>query len=310
MLKPYVDHFKNDEQIITYQVQPKETGLTIYQLLRNQLLISRSLLRKIRKSYRVRFNGQYVDFSTQVKEGDLLEFNFNFDEEADFEPEPMQLDIVYEDANLLVVNKPTGMLVHPTATERTNTLANGVLYYLKAQGNHNLFRPIHRLDRNTSGLVLIAKNQYAHNYMSNQLKRNKIHRQYLALVHGVITDDSGTIDAPIGRVKGSIIQRKVDPVQGKKAITHYRVLKRFSNATLIALSLETGRTHQIRVHLSYLGYPLMGDTLYGGSDELIKRHALHSWKIFCRIPLSHEKKEFEAPLAPDLQDLLNSLIQK
>lgn len=157
MLKPYVNHFLNPDQIITYQVQAKEAGITLYQLLKKHLKISRGLLRKLRGSYRVRLNKQYVSFDTKIQAGNLIEFNFNFDETSDFEPEKMALSIIHEDLNLLILNKPAGILVHPTATERTNTLANGVLYHLKNQGNNNLFRPIHRLDRNTSGLLLIGK---------------------------------------------------------------------------------------------------------------------------------------------------------
>lgn len=304
MLKPHVDRFTNDAEILTYQVQPFEAGRSLYQLLRGKLRVSRSLLRKIRGEYRVRFNGGYVDFDTIVQAGDLVELNFSFTEEADFAPEAMELAIIFEDANLLVLNKPAGILVHPTSDERSGTLANGVLAYLQRQGNFNLFRAIHRLDRNTSGLLLIAKNQYAHNYMTDQFESQQIHREYLALVHGVLANDVGVIDAPIGRAAGSIIERRIDPEAGKAAVTHYRVVERYPDATLVALRLETGRTHQIRIHLHHLGHPLFGDTLYGGQDNLIGRHALHSWRICCQLPLTHDEQEFVAPLARDLRELI------
>lgn len=309
MLIPYVDHFQDPGQIIAYRIQSEESGLTITQVLRARLKISRGLLRKLRGDYRLRYNGSFVFFDTRVETGDLLEFNFNFDEEADFPAIPQKLAIIFEDENLLIVNKPAGILVHPTADERTATLANGVLYYLRSQGNTNLFRAIHRLDRNTSGLLLIAKNQYAHNYMTDQFDRQKIHREYLAFVQGLISFANGTIDAPIGRAEGSIIQRQIDEEDGKDAVTHYQVLERYpqSNVTMVALRLETGRTHQIRIHLSHLGYPLLGDTLYTGDAALIGRHALHSWRIRCQMPFSHEEREFEAPLAPDLQRLVQRL---
>lgn len=305
MLKPHVDRFTQANEILTYEVQPSEAGRSLYQLLRGKLRVSRGLLRKVRGEYRVRYNGVYVDFDTPVQAGDLVELNFNFTEEADFSPEPMHLEIIFEDANLLVLNKPAGILVHPTADERSGTLANGVLAYLQSQGNFNLFRAIHRLDRNTSGLLLIAKNQYAHNYMTDQFESQQIHREYLALVQGVVAETAGVIDAPIGRAEGSIIERRIDLTQGKPAVTHYRVVERYPSASLLALRLETGRTHQIRVHLHHLGHPLFGDTLYGGRDDLIGRHALHSWRVRCQLPLSHEEREFTAPLARDLQELIN-----
>lgn len=307
MLKPYVDHFLNPKQIISYQIKAEETGLSITQVLRERLRISRGLFRKLRGDYRLRFNGKFVPYNTLVQPGDLLEFNFNFQESTDFEPEPLDLQIIYEDQNLLILNKPAGILVHPTSTERTDTLANGVLYHLRLQGNYNLFRPIHRLDRNTSGLLLVGKNQYAQNYMTDQFDRLDIHREYLAFVHGQVQADQGTIIAPIGRAEGSIIERKVDFEAGQKAITHYRVIQRYASATQVAIRLETGRTHQIRVHMNYLGHPLLGDTLYNGRDGLISRHALHSWKIRCRVPLSHELKEFVARLPRDLHNLEEKL---
>lgn len=308
MLKPYIDHFLNPAQVLTYRVPPNEAGLSIYQLLRGRLHVSRGLLRKMRGQYRLRFNGQFVDFSAPVQAGDLLEINFHFAEEADFAPEPVTLDLLYEDANLLAVNKPAGVLVHPTSEERTGTLANGVLYYLRGQGNYNLFRAIHRLDRNTSGLLLIAKNQYAHNYMTTQFDHRQLHREYLAFVHGLVAEDTGTIHAPIGRAKGSIIQRQIDD-EGKEAITHYQVKERFTRAdvTLLSLRLETGRTHQIRIHLNHLGHPLLGDPLYGGRRDQIDRHALHSWRLTCKLPLTHQQHTFTAPLAQDLAELMARL---
>lgn len=305
MLKPKIDHFKDDSNIVKYRVQEKEEGLSIYQLLYEQLQISNNLLRKLRKNYRLRLNKRFIDYNTIVKSGDLLELNLNFSEKMDFIPEAMHLDIIYEDQNLLAINKPAGILVHPTAKQRTNTLANGVLFHLIKQNNYNLFRAIHRLDRNTSGLILIAKNQYAHNYLTKQFMHQKVHREYLALVAGVVEPNSGTINAPIGRVEGSIIERKIDLLSGKEAITHFFVLERFAQATLIRLSLETGRTHQIRVHLSHIGHPLVGDSLYRKNNSLINRHALHAAEITCILPFTHEMKTFRAPLAIDISSQLS-----
>lgn len=307
MLKPHINHFLHPKQIISYQIQANEVGLSITQILRERLKISRGLFRKLRGDYRLRFNGKFVPYSTLVQPGDLLEFNFNFQESADFAPEPMDLQIVYEDQNLLILNKPAGILVHPTSTERTGTLANGVLHHLRLQENSNLFRPIHRLDRNTSGLLLIGKNQYAQNFMTDQFDRLEIHREYLSFVHGQVQADQGTIIVPIGRAEGSIIERKVDFVTGQEAITHYRVIQRYPTATQVAIRLETGRTHQIRVHMNYLGHPLLGDTLYSGRDDLINRHALHSWKIRCQVPFCQDVNEFVANLPRDLRNLEEKL---
>jgi len=303
MFIPPKSHFINRREIITYQVKPDEEGLSIYQLLRH-LRMSRGLIRNLRRNYRLRVNGQFPDFHrTTVSTGDKIELNLVFDEIPNFKPEPVELDIVYEDDNLLIINKPPGMLVHPTSEEKSGTLANGVLFHFQNQNINNTFRPLHRLDRNTSGLTMVAKNRYAHNYLTDQFNNNTITREYLAFVEGVIPHEKGIINEPIGRKEGSIIKRKIDQESGKPALTYYTVCQRYPETTKIKVRLETGRTHQIRVHFSYLGFPLLGDSLYGGDDTLINRQALHAYKTIFKLPFSHQEITLTARMSNDLINL-------
>jgi 23S rRNA pseudouridine1911/1915/1917 synthase len=302
MLKAKVNHFTNISDIIPYRAKIDDEGLTLYKLLTKKLKLSKNAIKKLRKDYRIRVNGKYLNYhSTIVQADDLIEFNFNFMEETNFLPEAIPLNIIYEDQHLLVVNKAAGMLVHPSHNENTQTLGNAVLHHLRREGNYNTFRPIHRLDRNTSGLILIAKNIYAHNYLTKQFQEQKIHREYLAFVHGIIPHDFENISAPIARINDSIIQRKVDFTHGKNATTHYQVIKRYSDRTLVRLKLATGRTHQIRVHMSYIGHPLIGDDLYGGSNSLISRQALHSYQLKFCLPFTHKEIKLKAELSDDIK---------
>jgi 23S rRNA pseudouridine1911/1915/1917 synthase len=219
-------------------------------------------------------------------------------------PENLPLSILYEDNWLLIVNKPAGMLVHPTSGQHSGTLGNAVLYYYSTQNSANGFHPVNRLDRNTSGLVLIAKSPDIQ-HMLNQ-KPQQISKQYLAIAAAVPNNTHGVINAPIGRKAGSIIEREVRP-DGQQALTYYRLLATFSNTCLLEITLKTGRTHQIRVHLSYIGCPLLGDDLYGGPTHYLQRQALHASKLSLLHPVMKQEISVVSPLPADLTKVISQL---
>ena len=227
---------------------------------------SRSKIQSMIKSGNIRVNGNVVKPSCYLHIGDIVEVDDVVEEVLSANPEKMDLDIVYEDDDVIVVNKANGVVVHPAVGNTTGTLVNGLMYHSKNLSSINgEFRPgiVHRIDAYTTGLLMVAKNDRAHEILAKQLEEKKTHRVYWALVWGVIPNDTGTIDAPIGRDSNDRKKMCVTAVNSKKAITHFRVLERYKNATLIELSLETGRTHQIRVHMNYIGYPIVNDPVYG-----------------------------------------------
>lgn len=292
---------------LEYRVPSKDAGRRIRYILSGSLGLSRALIQRLRDNNRVRLNGQSVFLTEYAQAGDLLSIDLMFDEESFITPERMDLTIIAEDEDFLVINKPPGILVHPVGRHQSGTLANGVLYHWQREGIMSKFRPIHRLDRDTSGLVLIGKNQFAHQSLARQLDARTIYREYLALVEGTFSASQGSINLPIARKPGSIIERCVSPL-GQEAVTHYTVLKQWDSLSLLKLNLETGRTHQIRVHLSHLGHPLLGDTLYGGDDALIKRQALHSHIFGFKHPRTGLPVQFQAELAPDIRAVLDNLV--
>lgn len=222
-------------------------------------------------------------------------------------PVELPLDIVYEDEDLLVINKPAGMPIHPSQNNRDNTLANALAHRYQRQGQPFVFRCINRLDRDTSGLTIVAKHFVSAGILGGYVAAKSAHvleREYLAISRGPAIPSFGTIDAPLGRKSGSIIERCVDFENGESAITHYRVLDEKNGYSLISLILETGRTHQIRIHLKHLGFPLVGDYLYNPDFEDISRQALHSHRLSFRHPITGEAMKFTSPLPPDMQKLL------
>ena len=242
-----------------YKVENGNERIDIY--LSKLLDVSRSKINKLS----IKVNGKEVKNSYIVKENDIIEIPEIEENRINAEPENMNLDIVYEDDDIIVVNKENGMVVHPAIGNTKHTLVNGLLYHSKELSKKNgEFRPgiVHRIDAYTTGLLMIAKNDKAHDFLAKQLSEKTTHRKYIALVWGVINNDTGTIDAPIGR---DVKDRKKMSVtaNGKEAITHFKVLKRYKTATLIELNLETGRTHQIRVHMNYIGHPVVNDPVYG-----------------------------------------------
>ena len=290
---------------IEYRVTKDNVNQKVSQILKTHLKFSRGEIRRIKRCAGLMVNEQTVRLNSLVQEGDLIRVNFQDDDQPVI-PQDIPLDILFEDEHILVVNKPFNMLVHPLSYHVLNTLANGVIYHWQLQGHNSKFRAVSRLDKDTSGVILIAKSSYICHQLSGQMKNGMYRREYLAVVHNRITMDSGIIDFPIGRLDdGSLIFGVTS--QGKEAVTHFTVIHRFASGSLVKMRLETGRTHQIRVHMRHFGHPLMGDDLYGGSMDLIHRQALHSWRLEFNHPVTKEHMRLEAPLPSDMTSLIHKL---
>ncbi|KML46617.1 RluA family pseudouridine synthase [Cytobacillus firmus] len=271
---------------------------------------SRTQVQQWIKDANVLVNGQKPKTNYKCSANDKIEISIPEPEELDVVPEEMDLDIYYEDQDVLVVNKPKGMVVHPAAGHGTGTLVNGLMAHCKdLSGINGVMRPgiVHRIDKDTSGLLMVAKNDMAHESLVNQLMNKTVTRKYRAIVHGVIPHDYGTIDAPIARdPKDRQSMSVVD--NGKHAVTHFQVIERFRDFTLVECQLETGRTHQIRVHMKYIGYPLAGDPKYGPRKTLdIGGQALHAGVLGFEHPRSGKYLEFEAPAPAYFKDLVENL---
>lgn len=271
--------------------------------LREQLLMSRNGLIKVKKSGSLKVNGVRVHTNTILKAGDRIEFELPDQSSENILPEYMELDIAYEDDYIIIINKQAGIPTHPSRNHYMGTLANGLMYHLMGEGRDITIRPVNRLDRNTSGLVLFAKSSHIQHLMSLDSYKKDMTKEYLAIVQGSVEDEAGTIDAPIVREKAQSIKRVVRE-DGDRAVTHYQVLERFEGYSLLCIVLETGRTHQIRVHMAHIGHPLLGDDLYGGSQEKIKRHALHANSIKMLHPVEHRPMSFTAELPEDMSALI------
>ncbi|MFJ8365980.1 RluA family pseudouridine synthase [Bacillus cereus] len=271
---------------------------------------SRTQVQQWIKDEVVTVNGKAVKGNYKVKEGDEITVTIPEPEELDIQPEDLNLEIYYEDADVLVVNKPRGMVVHPAPGHTSGTLVNGLMHHCTdLSGINGVMRPgiVHRIDKDTSGLLMVAKNDMAHESLVNQLVAKTVTRRYKAIVHGVIPHDKGTIDAPIARDKKERQSMTVDE-NGKNAVTHFQVLERFKDFTLVECRLETGRTHQIRVHMKYIGYPLAGDPKYGPKKTLdMNGQALHAGILGFDHPRTGEYIQFEAPIPEVFEDALNIL---
>lgn len=271
---------------------------------------SRSQISNWLDEERILVNGVNVKAKYKVKLGDVVEVDIPEVEDLEIVPEDLNLEIVYEDADVLVVNKPRGMVVHPAPGHAAGTLVNGLMYHCQdLSGINGVARPgiVHRIDKDTSGLLMVAKNDVAHEGLVNQLVEKSVTRKYTALVHGHIAHEKGTIDAPIGRdQKDRQKQAIVD--NGKHAVTHFQVMERFGEFSLVECRLETGRTHQIRVHMNYIGYPLAGDPKYGPKKTIdFGGQVLHAGVLGFVHPVTKEYLEFSAPLPADFQELLAEL---
>lgn len=274
--------------------------------------LSRSLIQKLLSEGHILVNGSVVKSSYKVKKNDLIEIDKIDVFDYTIVPKEMSLDIVYEDDDLLVVNKPSGLVVHPAPGHYDDTLINGLMFYINSLSDINgELRPgiVHRIDKDTSGLLMVAKTNYAHNILADELKHKKTKREYIALVEGVIKNKRGKINAPIARdtknrLKMAVLSR------GKTAVTHFEVLETFKDMTLIKCILETGRTHQIRVHMSYIGHPLVGDYIYGNAKNNEFGQFLHAKTLGFTHPRTNEYMEFDSELPLEFKEKLNELRKK
>lgn len=296
-----------------YEVEPQKAGVRLdFFLAGENPGFSRSYLQKLIGDGLVKVNGVPSKPAYRVKAGDEVLLCVPYPVELKVKPEPIPLDVYYEDADLIVVNKARGMVVHPAQANYSGTLVNALLYHCRdLSGINGVLRPgiVHRLDKDTSGLLVAAKNDAVHLDLARQLKERRVLRRYIALVHGNLKEDAGTVDAPIGRHSRDRQKMAVVAHGGKPAVTHYEVVKRFSRFTLLGLRLETGRTHQIRVHMAYLGHPLVGDLKYApGRDHCgLEGQFLHAAVLGFAHPRTKEYLEFTAPLPAELVDFLQKL---
>lgn len=293
------------KRTIDYQITRADEGIRIEQFLRRQGFSGQNLTLIKRMPQNILLNGQFVYMKDNVHAGDHLRVQIN--EEASSEkipPVDLPLDIIYEDEDIIVLNKAAGMPIHPSMTNYENSLANALAYYYEEQGKPFIFRCTNRLDRDTSGLTIVAKHLVASSILSDAVAKKEVRREYLAICSGIPDPTTSTIDAPLARVDGTILAREVDFSCGDRAITHYKVEKALNDHALVSLQLETGRTHQIRVHMKYIGYPLIGDYLYNPDMRYMKRQALHSYRMSFIHPITKEPMTFTAALPQDMEDAL------
>ncbi|SFS76075.1 RluA family pseudouridine synthase [Marininema halotolerans] len=291
-----------------HHVDEEEAGKMVRQVLSNRFRFSRRMFRRLRNHQGVTVNGERVYLTSRIAAGDVIEVVLPMDEGEGIAPEPIPLVVKHEDQDVIILDKPAGIVVHPTKGHPEGTLANGLAHYWLEKEEFHLIRPVTRLDKDTSGLILFAKHAHAHAYLSKQMARRRYQREYFAFVHGKVAEEEGVIDAPIRRQSDISIIREV-AVDGAHAVTHFRRLRQWNNATLLHLSLETGRTHQIRVHLEHMGYPIIGDEMYGGrrGEMGMSRQALHAGFLSLIHPRSEERLTVDAPLPEDMATLLVEL---
>lgn len=281
----------------------KNNELNINQILQNELNISSRLLYKLIKNNKISLNQKNCDTRQYANLGDTITIDFNYEEDnSNIVPTKMNLDIIYEDKWLLIINKPTGIAIHPSILHYSDSLCNGIRFYFDSIGLKKKIRPVNRLDLNTSGLVIFAKCEYIQECLISQMKNNTFKKEYLCFCNGIFENKFGTIDLPIARKENSIIERCISD-SGQPSITHYEVLKEFNTYSLVKCILETGRTHQIRVHMSSIGHSLIGDSLYGYDSNLINRQALHCYKLQFIHPINKKIMEFYSEIPLDFKKL-------
>ncbi len=291
------------------KLEIKEYNIRLDKCISNNTEYSRSLIEKMINAGYVHVNGEVKKGSYVVSEKDEIEVKDGFIVETELKKSDIKLDIVYEDNDLIVINKPSGLVVHPGNGNNENTLVNGLLNYtdeLSDEGGTNRVGIVHRLDKDTSGLMLVAKNNKTHEILSEGFKNKTIKREYYALVHGVFPSSSAKINAPIGK-SGKDFRKQEVHEKGKNAVTNLKVIKRYKKYTLVRLSLETGRTHQIRVHLEYIGYPIVNDPVYGLGVASEYGQFLHSTSIDFNHPITNEEMHFELPISGEFKKFIKDL---
>lgn len=281
---------------------------TVFEVLKQAFQISQRLLTKLKKNQKIFLNGKSIYCNANISLYDKIDVFIDFEEDSNnIVATKMNLNILYEDEAFLIVNKPPNLPVHPSMLHYENTLSNGVKYYFETIGLNRKIRPVNRLDKDTSGIVIFAKNEYIQECLVRQMKNQTFQKEYLAIVEGTLLKKSCSIIAPIARTPDSIIKRCVCE-NGDLAITHYKVLTESKNISLLQIQLETGRTHQIRVHMAHIGHPIVGDTLYGTPSNLITRQALHSSKVVFSHPITKENIVILADLPEDMNQLRKSAL--
>lgn len=306
-LHSYLSYNESGEIMnLSYQIDKDEHYDNVLHVLKEQFLLSDRLITKLKKANKIYLNSLPTYTKKSVTVGDTVSILIDFEEDnSNIVASNIPLNIIFEDDYLLVLNKPANIAIHPSILHFDNSLSNGVKFYFDKLGLKKKIRIVNRLDRNTSGIVILAKNEYIQECLIKQMKTNEFKKEYLAIAKGILESKSGTLNFPIARKEGSIIERTVSS-DGDSAITHYDVVKEFNNLSLVHIVLETGRTHQIRVHFSHIGHPILGDTLYGSPSELINRQALHSYKLTFIHPVTKKELILESSLPNDIKNIINN----
>ncbi|MBV4430805.1 RluA family pseudouridine synthase [Clostridium tyrobutyricum] len=293
---------------LLFNIKEDEQGLKLREYLRRNQRLSGRLIKSAALDGRIEVNNKRAKLNYVIKSKDLVSVDICKKETQNIDPEKMDLDVAYEDDDIIVVNKRPGMVVHPTKCYQSGTLANGLIYHFRQNGEQCIVRLVSRLDMDTSGLVIVGKNQFSHMALARDMKGEDFEKSYIAVVHNTMIDTKGVIDLPIYKPEGMGIKRIIDE-RGQKSITHYSVLKSLRLGDVVKLTLETGRTHQIRVHLSNIGYPIYGDTLYCEEDDskYITRQALHAYRLRFPHPRTGNILEIETELPKDMQELIEEI---
>lgn len=293
---------------LNYQIQEKDKDLTIHQILLREFSFSSRFFHKLLLNQSIFLNGSICDTRQKANVKDTISICFDLwkEDTSHVAPTPMDLSILYEDDFLLIVNKPAGIAIHPSMLHYTDTLSNGISYYFKQIHLNKKIRPVNRLDTNTSGIVIFAKCEYLQDNLSKQMQENTFQKNYLAICEGIFSEKQGTICLPIARKENSIMKRCISE-DGQPSITHYQILKESSAHSLVKCQLETGRTHQIRVHMKAICHPLVGDTLYGKDSPLITRQALHCYELQFVHSVTKKEIKINAPMPDDMKHLIDKL---
>jgi 23S rRNA pseudouridine1911/1915/1917 synthase len=291
---------------LKFLVDDEHAGTPLKEILYDVMKLSSRLVRRAKRKKGILVNGHKIPLHSRLRRNDLVEVIME-DEPNQFEPDDINIEIVYEDVDLIIINKQPGLVVHPTKGHPRGTLANALVHHMNKSGNTFKIRFVNRLDRDTSGLIIVAKNSFGQQELSKQMQENKVDKYYLTVVEGQVSEDKGTIFAPIGREYEDSIKRVVIE-GGQDCITHFKVKERMKKATVLEIKLETGRTHQIRVHMEYMGHALVGDELYGKISELIGRQALHAKRLAFNQPRTGERIVVDSTIPKDMENLINILL--